>query len=375
MKRVCSSCFDDKDLRAWIRDESDGVRGCYFCGGRDSPTLELKSVTDRIIDRIERYYSKAVNELPFNSAEGGYLGPNWDSYDLLNDEIGLELPRDNSGRSLFHAIFQTIEDEVWCEFDPAVLDPGSALWLSWENFCETVKHKRRFFFHATGKDSEDSYTPASLLAFIAEKSESIGLIKEIPSGTELWRARPGIKKGKSVGAADFGPPPAEYALQSNRMNPAGISLLYLASTINTALKETRESEAKVGLWCSTRPLRVLDLRKIPPIPGFFSDATRMDKETIDFLDSFSSDIMKPVARDERNHIDYLPSQVVTEFMRDFNFDGGALDGIAYGSTINSKGWNVALFIDSFDLGIDKPEWGKPKIPSLKFKNARWSKIN
>ncbi|WP_322005110.1 HEPN-associated N-terminal domain-containing protein [Paraburkholderia tropica] len=370
MNRVCSSCFADEDLRAWIRNEG-GRRGCCACSRFDSPTADFDKLTQRIEECIRRYYGRAVDQLGYCSAEGGYLGQHWGSWDMLA-KIDLILPRDHSGR-LFNAIAYSMVDEEWCDYDVGGLDLDDALRSSWERFCETVKHERRFFFHATGHDDRDSLTPASLLSHIAGVSENIGLIREIPAGTSLWRARTDLKKGKRFGATDFGPPPVEYALQSNRMNPAGIPMLYLASTIATALKETRAVQAKVGRWRTSRPLRVLDLRTLPPVPSIFSDVYRAQRLTVSFLHSFATDIMKPVERDQRVHVDYLPSQVVTEFVRDYEFQDGTVDGIAYASTVHPHGWNIALFLGPVDLGVERPSWGAKPSPSLTFEGDRWAK--
>ncbi len=368
MNRVCSSCFADEDLRAWIRKEG-GPRGCSACNRFDSPTAKFYKVAKHIEECIGRYYGRAVDQLMYCSAEGGYLGAHWDSWDML-EKIGLMLPRDDG--TLYSSIAQAMADEIWCDFDAGALDLDDALRTSWQGFCETVKHKRRFFFHATGRDDQDSLTPASLLDHIAGVSQNIGLIKEISAGTAFWRARVDLPKGKGAGASDFGPPPVEHALQSNRMNPAGIPMLYLASTIATALKETRKEAAKVGLWRATRPLRVLDLRALPPEPGMFSDAGRTTKLTLSFLHDFAADIMQPVDRDQRVHVDYLPSQVVTEFVRDYQFEGGVVDGIAYASTVDRRGWNIALFLGPTQLGLAEPEWGHRQPPSLTFERAMWA---
>lgn len=367
IERVCSSCFGDPVLRAWIRAEN-GPRGCDACGGHDSPTLAFRRVASRIEEGIRRYYGRAVDQLPYESAEGGYIGRHWDSWEML-DMIGLSLPRDDG--SLNNAIAETMIDEVWCDFDWLSLEPDEALRTSWQRFCHTVKHKRRFFFHATGRDDQDSYTPASLLGSIARIIEGTGLVRKFEAGMGLWRARTDLSKGRQVRPSDFGPPPVEHAVQSNRMNPAGIPMLYLSSTIPTALKETRSVASKVGMWRTTRPLHILDLRRLPSVPGMFSDESRTYSLSVDFLCDFARDIMKPVARDNRVHIDYLPSQVVTEFIRDYPFEHGKVDGIAYGSTVHPTGWNVALFLGPEDLGMAEPQFGTAPPPSLEFVRARW----
>lgn len=367
IERVCSSCFGDDDLRSWVRDVA-GPRGCDACGKFDSPTCKLEDVCEYIETCLKKYWGFAVDQLPYESAEGGYLGTTWTTYELLREEVWISLPRDKKD-TLFHEILGGLTDETWCEYDWLTLDHDIALRSSWERFCETVKHKRRFFFHADGTDDRDSFTPSSLLDVIARISQNMGLVRELPEGTRLWRARPDIKKGRKVTAADFGPPPVEFALQSNRMNPPGIPMLYLASTARTALLETRATESRVGKWSTLRPLRILDLRRLPERLGYFSDVERNHRLALRFLHQFADDIMTPVARDQRVHIDYLPSQVVTEFIRDYVFDGGKVEGIAYGSTVYQRGWNVALFTTPEELGLAKPEWGQTPAQALGFDKA------
>lgn len=368
LNRVCASCFSDQALRAWIRGHG-GPRGCDVCGKFDSATVPFHKLVAHIEQRIGLYFGRAIDQLGYCSAEGGYLGVHWDSWDML-DKAGLMLPRDDKGK-LYSAIACAMADEPWCDFDVGALDLDDALWRSWESFCETVKHKRRFFFHASGRDDQDSFTPASLLRRIAHSSEELGLVVAFPPGLGLWRARSNLPKRRRVAASDFSPPPVQLALQSNRMNPAGIPMLYLASSTKTALKEIRANQAKVGLWRTVRSLRILDLRHLPPVPSMFADAERRVVLTLRFLHDFANDIMKTSERDEKVHIDYLPSQVVTEFMRDHTFANGVLDGIAYRSTVHPRGWNVALFLGPIELGLETRERGTTPPPVLRFEKSIW----
>jgi hypothetical protein len=322
---------------------------------------------------LRRWWSLAIDELPYESREGGYQGSElWDTYEVL-EMAELDFPRDRDN-GLRDALVNRLPEETWCEYDWLTLDVDEALKSSWNRFCETVKHERRFFFHATGRDGRDSYTPASLLDTIATISARMGLLKEIPAGTRLWRARTDLKRGATADASKFGPPPVEFATQSNRMNPPGIPMLYLASSATTAVLETRSTSARVGRWRALRPLRVLDLRRLPGVPGYFSDANRSDRLALRFLRSFAADIMAPVARDDRAHIEYLPSQVVTEFIRDHDFDGGRVDGIAYGSSVHRIGWNVALFALPGHLGLSEPGWRRPVEQWLEFGGSRRARV-
>lgn len=372
MKYICSSCFSDKDIKQWIKEEDDR-RGCYACKTKHAPTAEFNKLVKHLEECISRYYGRAIEQLGYCSQEGGYLGNHWDAWEMLRN-IDLDLPRDDSG-DLFNDIASSMTDEPWCEFDVGAFDLDIELRRDWTKFCEIIKHERRFFFHERGNNDRESLTPHALLEEIAKMCENLGLLRELKIGTPLWRARPDLKKNKKSEASDFGPPPPQYALQSNRMNPSGIPMLYVASTKKTALYETKVNLSKVGLWRNTQPLKVLDLRSLPPIPGIFSEWARTPALMLNFLHEFRTDIMKPVARDERVHIDYLPSQVVTEFMRDHQFKDGKIDGIAYGSTVHKNRWNVAIFIERVNLiGIKNAKKFTERVP-LAFEKSVWAKIS
>lgn len=373
INRVCSSCFADNDLRRWIRDQN-GKRGCDACGRFDSPTCNIEDICERIQGGLERYWGFAVDQLPYESAEGGYQGATWSTWEILVDEVGLELPRDRRDR-LLYAVISHLRDEVWCEYDWLTLDADEALKLGWNRFCDVVKHKKRFFFHNEGIDDRDSYSPKSLLKAIASSCEDLGLMGQIPVGTVLWRARSDLRKGIRHFAEDFGPPPLSHALQSNRMNPPGIPMLYLASDVPTALKETRAKAGHVGRWKLLQPLCILDLRSLPDVPGIFSDNGRSERLTLRFLHQFADDIVQPVARDQRTHIEYLPSQVVTEYLRDYKFKSSRIDGIAYASTVNPRGWNLALFSSRLELGLVAPAWYEQQVKQIaEFAGSKAAKI-
>ena len=97
IERVCSACFDDEDLRRWIRD-ANGPRGCNACGGYDSPTCALSELGRHIESCLKRHWGFAVDQLPYESAEGGYQGATWYTAEILFDEVGLSLPRDKKDR-------------------------------------------------------------------------------------------------------------------------------------------------------------------------------------------------------------------------------------------------------------------------------------
>jgi hypothetical protein len=91
-----------------------------------------------------------------------------------------------------------------------------------------------------------------------------------------------------------------------------------------------------------------------------------------FLHQFANAIMQPVARDDRAHIDYILSQVATEYFREHLFDAGRLDGVRFPSTVDPRGNNVVIFVDKV---VAEPEttWGPNQSPPLDF--IGWKRVN
>jgi RES domain len=89
------------------------------------------------------------------------------------------------------------------------------------------------------------------------------------------------------------------------------------------------------------------------VPSLFDPERRHLRAALIFLRHFVVEIKKSFKRDDRIHIEYVPTQVVTEWFRT-KFEpgtGGPLDGILYGSARRPGGANLVLFIDN-DGAVD-----------------------
>jgi hypothetical protein len=127
-------------------------------------------------------------------------------------------------------------------------------------------------------------------------------------------------------------------------------MLYLSSTADVAIAELGDAGSfSVGRFAFTRSPRVLDLANLAPIPGMFSAASREEIFGLRFLHEFSNLISQPVERDKLGHIEYVPTQVLTEFLRDYVFKGGRVDGIRYKSAALSGGVNLVIFATQRNL--------------------------
>ncbi|MGH7517770.1 MAG: glycosyltransferase [Gemmatimonadales bacterium] len=232
--------------------------------------------------------------------------------------------------------------------------------LRWEQFCQQVKHQTRYLLATEG-----AYPPARLLQRLGDLVNEFRLVREIPAGQDFTRVRVHESPIPPEDFPELGPPPEHHAKFASRVSPAGVSVLYAARTFDTAVAETfdpgRGPAVATGVILrSTRPLRVLSLVDLPTGPhGVAVPEARQHQFRL--LREFANDVSKPVVKDGREHVDYCPTQVVTEFFR-YRFrspEGWGLDGIRYPSSIDAGGENYVFF-----FGNDHffPKHGSAKAP-------------
>ncbi len=354
---VCGKCIDDDEIEKFIESRADRQK-CDFCG-RKSRTRAIAAPLDEVADfmfaAIDREYERAVDALGWESAEGGYQGPHWDSDELLTEVIGVGFPNDDDGR-LLDILVDCFGVEPWCERDPYGIREDEFLISSWDRFCKFIKHQRRYFFLQPSKkrsfSAREHLSPAKLLRYIGKTAERHELVSTLSEGTLIYRARQ-QKLGEVFSTpCDYGPPPVKYAVRSNRMSPAGIVMFYGSDEEDTAIAEIDDNPKLgivVGTFRLTREATVLDLTRLPKRVPFFKQEPETqeysyDRAGISFLHSFVESVAAKVEPGEREHVDYVPTQVVTEwFRRIFRHDKARIDGIYYPSTQRPGGKSIVLF--------------------------------
>lgn len=101
----------------------------------------------------------------------------------------------------------------------------------------------------------------------------------------------------------------------NRMSPARASMFYGAFDTATAEAETLDPEKNasqimsIGTFRALRPLRLLDLAELPSVPSVFDPDNQHLIHPIRFPRDFACDIVKPIVRDGREHIGYVPTRI------------------------------------------------------------------
>ncbi len=372
---VCTDCFDDAGLKALIQDNAES-NSCTYCQ-RTAPgpiAASMICILTHISESLQREYDLAANCLPYEGREGGYLGETWDTFDLLRDL--LTLPNDHND-ALLLSLHDGLGDDTWCRRHPFSLSEHERLRFSWDEFCRLVKHRLRFFFrdHQNNVDEshhadDELYAPAEMLAELAQWCNEQDLTRILPRGTVLYRARYQQPGEALTTATQLGPPPADKATMSNRMSPPGIVMFYASESPDTALRETANAEGSFAIaeFRIARDASILDLGAAPAVPSLFEtvpDSLPYDPRVpTAFLNYFAIDISKPIDRDDRQHIEYIPTQIVTEYFRtQFRANGQALDGIRYMSARHPDSYSLVVFATQDDLmnGQQPPDGTEPWI--------------
>lgn len=210
----------------------------------------------------------------------------------------------------------------------------------WENFKDELKHQNRFFpknslysslFDPKANNNGDFFQ-------VIEQLKS-----EYDSSDFFYRAR---ISDSALSKDRMGMPPKEIATYG-RANPAGISLLYLADNKETCVAEVRPNNTStiyISELKSNRKVEIIDLtdpRKRISICSFEDDRFTSVIEIINLLEILSKELSKPV-RPESSDIDYLPTQFICEFIKNFS----VCDGIAFESSFK-KGKNFVFFKEDF----------------------------
>ncbi|MFL6726016.1 MAG: HEPN-associated N-terminal domain-containing protein [Sphingomicrobium sp.] len=336
---ICADCVNDPVLKRWVADNA-AADACTFCGSESAEPMaaSFDEFVGKVLTGVRFDWNHPDDEgISYISAEGGYQASISDTWDVLGD---YDISDDSD---VIDAIAEALGNNGWVERGFYAGDKSQRLEWGWDWFKQVVKHQTRYVFLARDDGDHMSEVPPSemLMAIgdtVNDELADLALIKELPVDTDFVRVRVGATPFET--AAEIGTPPAERANQPNRMSPAGIAMFYCAFDGATALAETINTAgdaghiATIGIFRPRRPLRVLDLADLPDIPSVFEEDEHPRVHPLRFLHAFAQDIAQPIARDGREHIEYVPTQIVTEYFRRVyrTSQGERIDGILYQSS-------------------------------------------
>jgi len=361
---VCAECFVDPALREFASAHAEADT-CDFCGARRSGqpiAAPVDLLVELIAESLQAEWDNPDNVgVPYDSGEGGYQGRVYDTWDLL---WGLEPVENEAARQ---AVIDALPDQLWCERDFWRLARHEVLTASWQRFREIVTHRTRYLFLAAPRPDanlEDSelIAPHKMLDAIATTIDEANLTRALPAGSVWWRARahqPGTPPPPT--AAELGTAPVEKT-RSNRMSSSGIAMFYGAAEQRTAIEEvggtSHDRNVTVGGFELARPMMVLDLTQLQEVPSLFDRDRRHLRSALRFLYEFSQDVSKPAQPDNREHLEYVPTQIVTEYFRHIyrTPEDEQIMGLLYRSSRLGGGTCCVLFVEAEGCVEPSPGW-------------------
>lgn len=375
-KVVCSTCIEDEALAEVIRENPE-EGPCSFCGKKRKEVGTLSSVIERVAEALNLDYTKPEEELfRDDETESGWSHDPMDIRDVL-DEVGYE----TSNFDIIEEIVSAFTDRQFIERHFGTMRPNERRRAGWERFKHAVKHERRFTFWSMGDDENDKDHPdylavGEMLDEIGRMVREAGLVRTVDKGKAFWRVRTHNVGKRFTKDSDLSPPPVDKATQSNRMSPAGVSMFYGAEDFLTACAETVDVTKDAGRalsggkFVTERELLLLDLIDIPDPPSYFDIERRDLHHAILFLRRFVRELAEPIIRGGREHIEYVPTQAFTEYVR-FQMkadDDHAFDGLRYRSSRNGKAC-VVLFCGQPECVNDPDGYGVKRWFSLDAKSV------
>lgn len=356
-KFVCADCVEDIFLADLIQDNLE-ADSCDYCGAVSSDNIAapVDAVLDVVFNTIHTYFAEPTEAgVPYD--KGFVLEPVYTG-DVLQS-IAFDGHPD-----LYDDVCSASMNDAWV---PAAQghwlgnhEHQELLW-GWDRFSNLVKHATRYHFSNTPPLDEldpGEVDPRFMLRLIGTHLQT--MVTTIPKGTIVYRCRRRKRNDAwSPIAEELGAPKPEKA-RAGRMNPAGIPYLYTAFDAETVLHEVGAHKRTtdtivIAHFILNTDVDVVDLTRLPPEPSIFDLERKAERERTLFVQGFANEITKPVTKDGQEHIDYVPSQVVCEYLAQiFKLPTGKpLSGLIYPSSALEGGRNLVIFPSSRGLDDTK----------------------
>lgn len=337
---LCTECLANESLIRYVRKNySKRIKECPICHSHNKYAITFSDLADYLDSCISHNYSN------LDDRDGTDYDPERDCFYYIDTDDEVELTdihtilEDNDvlDSSINHETRTEIYEALFNSIYPArniysylaetgwVHATSNDLFFTWESFNYLIQNNNRFFDF--NRRSRLEYLD-KIFSLLSEFEE------EIPASTVLFRVRsdnsltPSILDNVDSALKEISPAPCKFT-QSYRMSPKGISYTFLSTEIKTCLMECKthiHDITLIGKFIVRKPLRIINLEvKEYPYYDLFSGHLDREKENIGyFIERYSSEISKPV-KQEHDH-EYLPTQVIAEYIRLQGYDG-----IAYSS--------------------------------------------
>ena len=355
MEYLCSECLGKfPGLHSFLEFQKKVFKKTKcICCKNNAYSVSLQILSQHLDTCIKEEYiyseKKQKNPLPLNKIVKINLMPTY-----LYDQSTEELDTGNKNSTDYDKHAEFIINELLKGInninDQEFYTQRKSQIIAWKDFENLIKTRQRFFFI----DETD------VLTYIKRIILELKLIDKVPKGTIVYRAR-AFKEGNRIvnDLRRMGPPLAEDIQNiSNRMSPPGIPIFYCSLDADTALSEifninrskpfiNRSKSFNIAQFKLLKDIIIVDLTKAyhMEIPEFFHpDRTeRVRRRNILFIQEVAKEISRSIEKDGKEHTEYAPTQVFTEYIKHKMKDKG-IKGVKYDSR-KTGGINLALFLE------------------------------
>jgi hypothetical protein len=345
---LCEHCLADNELKFEIQQRGTVVGRCPIChheGGR------AISASDPHIKRIFR----ALIRLNFSEWDyNGHLGGNSLETVVMRSPAIFNL-RQDAALDAFEDAYLEMEGQEWYPATDEEISLGGGYW----DGCvlEGVRDRRDPQVEQVVRAAleQNWFETESAARELIERFRD-DLTAIVPAGTDFFRGRIGVKSRLSAkrdfvadgrtfrylpfSGKDIDRPPLKLATEG-RFNRARVSLLYLASDVQTAVAELRPHPGHLvstAMFRLKRDLMIANFAK-QDIRNFLSDPRLEDLRSILSI----ADVLNVPVQPEHRVL-YAATQLFADVLR-----GAGFEGLTFNSTVGT-GSNLTSFAgDAFEL--------------------------
>ena len=320
------ACFNDEPLKQKI-GEVGYMGDCDYCGSENVKIANGSGLSEMFKELVDAQCEEA------DAGFGGFCGVGSTLAELLDEDLELfsELVPEKRRSDILDSILNSTH------YDPKERDlyrvPVEGFWVRrenspthvgsdglWAEFSSHIKYERRFVLRRKAESFLDQIAdPAEWMREYLDDSAI-----NLPSGTRLFRARLEIPGQKFFDSSQMGAPPAELT-RAGRANSKGIPVLYAADDQATAISEVRPwkgahvTVVECDLNENLTMVDLADVKYLTKEPFAFQNiGYEVDK--LHLVIRLANDLAKPISTNEAE-IEYLPTQSLTEVVKDWGFDG------------------------------------------------------
>lgn len=341
MSRICKTCSEDRVLKNIIKKK--GVKGtCSLCGKKSKRVIDTsEDIFIKTIACLIRYY---FSEWEYHSKLGGV------GFDRL-------LSKDNSifnypkkvDEEIIDDFLMSFVDDLYENKDISLITAyGRDIYNHFPQNAVSVGSQDLLFLISKELEKQNYFLVEPKFEPHFKKIKEY-VAQHISSGEVFFRARIGATKSASdyifeksstkdyftpYQNEEIGAPPILIA-SAGRVNRPGVSYLYLASDINTAISEIRPhpgEKVSLGEFIAKNDLTIADVSTHHLIEKLMSDEGLESLALIIGIEKTLSTATPP-----GNSTFYGITQFITEMIRKLGFDG-----ICFRSSVGS-GKNLVVF--------------------------------